>query len=156
MFDPGSILVRRRLVASKQSSLDANCVRLTYFLRWMWITLQTQPFSRCIHVLLLISIRVFFGYIRGSLQNIGKKLIHSIQHNSPGWTLFMGKFLERWMFGIRRQHQIPWGDVNIGFPGVGVNIRFPGVGDVNISPGWVSSTSDQSQEWRSSTSESQR
>ena len=90
------------------------------------------------------------------MQNIGKKFIHSIQHNSPGWTLFMGKFLERWMFGIRRQHQTPWGDVNIGFPGVGVNIRFPRVGDVNISPGWVSSTSDHSQEWRSSTSESQR
>ena len=55
--------------------------------------------------------------------------------------------------------------VNIRLPGVtltsvspegGVNIRFPRVGDVNISPGWVSSTSDQSQEWRSSTSESQR
>ena len=28
----------------------------------------------------------------------------------------MGKFLERWIFGIRRQHQTPWGDVNIGFP----------------------------------------
>ena len=48
------------------------------------------------------------------------------------------------------------GDDNISFPGVGVNIRFPRVGDVNISPGWVSSTSYRSQEYRSSTSESQR
>ena len=32
LVDPGSVLVRRRLVASKQSSLEANCVRLTYFL----------------------------------------------------------------------------------------------------------------------------
>ena len=42
----------------------------------------------------------FFADIRGSLQNIGKRFIHSIQDNSPGWTLFMGKFLERWIFGI--------------------------------------------------------
>ena len=108
LFDTGSILVRRRLVASKQSSLDANCVRLTYFLGWIWITLQNTTFASR-HVLLLIAIRVFRRYIRGSLQNIGKKFIHSIQHNSPGWTMFMGKFLERWIFGIGHlQHQIPY------------------------------------------------
>ena len=31
LFNPGSVLVRRGLVASKQSSLVANCVRLTFF-----------------------------------------------------------------------------------------------------------------------------
>ena len=59
-------------------------------------------------------------------------------------------------FGVNIRFLPRVGDVNISFPGVGVNIRFPRVGDVNISPGWVSSTLDQSQEWRSLTSESQR
>ena len=91
----------------------------------------------------------FFADISEVLCRIfnSKKFIHSIQHNSPGWTLYMGKFLERWIFGIGHlQHQIPYLEW----------VTFPRVGDVNISPGWVSSTSDQSQEWRSSTSESQR
>ena len=138
MFDLGSILVRRRLVASKRSSLDATCVRLTYFfvrltlprtqtslslsldenekrkkkagrrqpcgsspvtrfslastmrktkrLRWRlsltYFTLQNTTFASR-HVLLLISIRVFCRYIRGSLQNIGKK-VHSL--NSAQFT----------------------------------------------------------------------
>ena len=120
LFDLGSILVRRRLVVSKQSSLDATCVRLTYF------TLQNTTFASR-HVLLLISVRVFCRYIRGSLQNIGKRFIHSIQHSSPVWTLFMGKFLERWIFGIGRlQHQIPY---------------LEWVTLTSVSPEWVS-TSD--------------
>ena len=120
LFDPGSILVRRRLVVSKQSSLDATCVRLTYF------TLQNKTFASR-HVLLLISVRVFCRYIRGSLQNIGKRFIHSIQHSSPVWTLFMGKFLERWIFGIGHlQHQIP---------------SLEWVTLTSVSPEWVS-TSD--------------
>ena len=56
-----------------------------------------------------------------------KKFIHSIQYNSPGWTLFMGKFLERWIFGIRHlQHQIPY---------------LEWVTLTSVSPEWVS-TSD--------------
>ena len=160
MFDPGSILVRRRLVASKQSSLDANCVRLTYFLRWMWITLQTQPLSRGIHVLLLISIRVFFRLYQRFFAEYWQK-VHSLNSAQfTGLDTVYGKVpwtLDFWDWPSSTSDSLPRvGDVNISFPGVGVNIRFPRVGDVNISPGWVSSTSDQSQEWRSSTSESQR
>ena len=89
-------------------------------------TLQNTNFASR-HVLLLIAIRVFRRYIRGSLQNIGKKFIHSIQHNSPGWTMFMGKFLERWIFGIGHlQHQIPY---------------LEWVTLTSVSPEWVS-TSD--------------
>ena len=127
MFDPGSILVWRRLVASKQSSLDANCVRLTYFLGWMWITLQTQPLSRG-----MFSFWFQFGFFADISEVLcrifnTKKFIHSIQHNSPGWTLFMGKFLERWIFGIGHlQHQIPY---------------LEWVTLTSVSPEWVS-TSD--------------
>ena len=201
MFDLGSILVRRRLVASKRSSLDATCVRLTYFFvhltlprtqtslslsRWKWkaqrkagrrqpcgsssvtrfalastmrktkrlrwrlsLTYFTTFASR--HVLLLISIRVFCRYIRGSLQNIGKK-VHSLNSAQfTGLDTAYGKVpwtLDFWDWASSTSDSLPRvGDVNISFPGVGVNIRFPRVGDVNISPGWVSSTSDQSQEW---------
>ena len=93
--------------------------------------------SRGIHVLLLISIRVFFRLYQRFFAEYWQK-VHSLNSAQfTGLDTVYGKFLERWMFGIRRQHQTPWGDVNIGFPGVGVNIRFPRVGDVNISPGWV-------------------
>ena len=113
LFDTGSILVRRRLVASKQSSLDANCVCLTYFLGWIWITLQNTTFASR-HVLLLIAIRVFRRYIKEVLCRILAK---------SSFTQFST---------IHRVGQCLWeSSLNAGFLGLGIfNIRFP------TSSGW--------------------
>ena len=107
LFNPGSVLVRRGLVASKQSSLVANCVRLTFF-----SGVNVNNSSKYNLCLTACSV---FDFNSGFLPIY------------QGWTLFMGKLLERWIFGIRHlQHPIPY---------------LEWVTITSVSPEWVS-TSD--------------
>ena len=146
------MLVRLGLVASKQSSLVPNCLRLTFF---SGVNVNnSSKYNLCLTAcsrfdfnsgFLPIYQRFFAEYLIAKSSFTQFSTIHRVGHCIWESSLNAGF----WDWPSSTSDSLPRvGDVNISFPGVGVNIRFPRVGDVNISPGWVSSTSDQSQEWR--------
>ena len=143
------MLVRLGLVASKQSSLVANCVCLTFF---SGVNVNnSSKYNLCLTVCSRFDFNSGFLPIYQRFFAEYWQKVHSLNSAQfTGLDTVYGKVsrtLDFWDWASSTSDSLPRvGDVNISFPGVGVNIRFPRVGDVNISPGWVSSTSDQSQE----------
>ena len=95
LSDPaGSILVNWQLVASKQSSLDANCISLAYFLGRMWTEKPLQNTTLASqHVFPLIWPWAICQYAKGSLKTTVWEKGHWFNSTLAGWDIVHEKVL---------------------------------------------------------------